>query len=266
MSLKDKVHRIIFGVDTPAGRWFDIMVMVCIALSILFVMMESVERLDRKYHKLFFIAEWILTIIFTAEYLLRIWCVRNKWRYISSFFGVIDLLAILPAYLSVIFAGSHYLVVFRAMRLLRVFRVFKLARYLGASYTILTALKASRVKITVFLIVVLNVALIVGTLMYVIEGATNPGFTSIPRSVYWAIVTMTTVGYGDIAPTSDIGQTIAAILMIVGYAIIAVPTGIVTSEVMQANVIAKEEYICRHCTQKGHDEDAEYCKYCGESL
>lgn len=264
--LREKIHEIIFEADTPAGKHFDVILLIAILGSILVVMLESVEAIDNRFHDLFFILEWILTLFFTVEYLLRIYCVYSPRKYITSFFGIIDLLAIIPTYLSLFVAGTHYFVVVRALRILRVFRILKLASFLKEGNIIISALHASRTKITVFLIFVLTMVAILGSIMYMVEGGQeNSGFTSIPRSVYWAIVTLTTVGYGDIAPSTAFGQFIAAIVMIMGYAVIAVPTGIVSAELVQANVSTNTQ-ACRNCSQEGHDDDANFCKYCGTKL
>jgi len=260
-----KLHEIIFEADTPTGKAFDVVLLINIGLSVFAVMLESVESISIRYGNLLRTMEWMFTFLFTLEYLLRIISVRKPLGYVFSFLGIIDLLAILPTYLSLFFVSTQALVIFRAIRLLRIFRVFKLARYLKEGRIISLALKASRFKITVFLTGVMSVVLIMGTLMYLIEGAEN-GFTSIPRSVYWAIVTLTTVGYGDIAPQTIPGQMVAAAIMILGYAIIAVPTGIVTSEL--SKVVEKEASTqsCPECSREGHDVDAVYCKYCGAEL
>jgi len=262
---QNKLHEIIFEADTPAGKAFDVALLIFIGLSVLAVMLESVESFASRFGPILRTLEWVFTISFTLEYILRIISVRKPLGYILSFLGIIDLLAILPTYLSLFFVGTQALIIFRAIRLLRVFRIFKLARYLKEGRVIGLALKASKYKITVFLTAVLSVVLIMGTLMYLIEGAEN-GFTSIPRSVYWAIVTLTTVGYGDIAPQTLLGQMVAAMIMIMGYAIIAVPTGIVTSEL--SKVVEKEAstQVCPECSSEGHDVDAKYCKYCSAQL
>ena len=271
--LRTKIHEIIFEADTFAGKLFDVLLLIAIIVSILAVMLESVEEFNRQYAQVFHIVEWILTIFFTIEYMLRIFCVYHPMKYMTSFYGVIDLLAILPTYLSLFFVNTHYLMVIRALRLLRVFRIFKLTHFLKEGNLILNALRASRNKIAVFLFFILMVVTIIGSLMYLIEGNSNSGFTSIPRSIYWAIVTITTVGYGDIAPKTEIGQFLAAIVMIMGYAVIAVPTGIVSAEIIHTT---KEDakrrsqmvstQACRYCSKEGHDKDAIYCKYCGEEL
>ena len=226
---RNKLHEIIYEADTPAGKLFDLILMVVIIASIILVMLESVKSIDSKYHDLLNVLEWVITILFSLEYLARIVTVNKPIKYITSFYGIIDLLSTIPKYLSLIFAGTHALVALRALRLLRVFRILKLARYLGASNNLLQALKASRAKISVFLFAVVIAAIILGTIMYLVEGEEN-GFTNIPKSVYWCIVTLTTVGFGDIAPSTPLGQFIASLVMILGYGIIAVPTGIVSAE------------------------------------
>ena len=265
-ELKLKIHEIIFEADTPMGKYFDVGLLIFIVLSVLAVILESVQELDYKYHTLFFFAEWLFTILFTIEYGLRIYCVRRPWRYIRSFYGIVDLLAILPTYLSVVLAGSQYLLTVRALRLLRIFRVFKLGRYLKETRILMIALRSSRPKIIVFLGTVLTVVIFIGSVMYLIEGDSDSGFTSIPRSIYWAIVTITTVGYGDIAPVTTLGQFLAATLMILGYGVIAVPTGIVSVELAQASRQQHFTRSCKSCSKEGHDVDAEYCKYCGDEL
>lgn len=263
---RNKLHEIIYEADTRHGRLFDIILIFAILASILFVMLESVESIDKEYHDLLNIAEWVITILFTFEYITRIVAVKKPSTYIFSFYGIIDLLATIPKYLSLIFVGTHALVALRALRLLRVFRILKLARYLGASKKLLVALRASRIKIAVFLFSVLVLTIILGTVMYLIEGPEN-GFTSIPHSMYWAIVTLTTVGYGDIAPHTPLGQFIASIVMILGYGIIAVPTGIVTSEITKADhLIPTNTQHCVNCSADSHNDKAEFCYNCGEPL
>jgi len=264
-SLKDRLHEIIFEADTPSGKWFDIALLVFIFLSVLIVMLESVDSIDAKYHQLFFIIEWVLTIGFTIEYFLRIWVIKKPSKYIFSFFGIIDFLAIIPTYLSLFFVGTHYLLVIRALRLLRVFRVLKLAHFLSESQILIAALKASRTKIFVFIFTVIMLTCIIGSVMYLVEGPEH-GFTSIPMSMYWSIVTMTTVGYGDIAPQTDFGKFLAALVMILGYGIIAVPTGIVTSELTKLKPVSLNTQACTNCGKEAHDDDADFCKYCGTKL
>ncbi len=264
MSLRKKLYVIIFGTDTPAGKAFDVVLLIAILISVLAVMLESVPSLNESYGAIFKYLEWFLTIIFTIEYLTRVYVTDARHKYIFSFYGLIDLLSLLPTYLSLIFAGTQYLLIIRALRLLRVFRILKLGRFVGEGEQLGRALKASRHKITVFMGTVLMLVIILGTIMYLVEGKEH-GFTSIPLSIYWAIVTLTTVGYGDIAPETVLGQSIASFVMILGYAIIAVPTGIVTVE-LQKDKKKQEEKACGTCKSKGHDSDAVYCKFCGEKL
>jgi voltage-gated potassium channel len=260
-----KLYGIIFEAETPLGKWFDVILLWTIVLSVLVVFLESIADLKLKYGDIFFVLEWTFTILFTIEYVLRIICVNKSFRYILSFYGIIDLLAILPTYLSLFIVGSQYLVVIRILRLLRVFRIFKLSHLLKQADILKKALLASRGKIAVFLFAVLTMIVVVGALMYVIEGPEH-GFTSIPISMYWTIVTMTTVGYGDISPQTPLGQIVASIVMIMGYAIIAVPTGIVSVEMADATRKKATTEVCPHCLKEGHDSDAVFCKACGEKL
>lgn len=264
--LKERIHEIIFEADTPMGKAFDIALLIVIVLSVLAVMLESIDYIQIKYKKLIYIIEWCFTIIFTIEYILRLYCVYRPMKYAGSFFGIIDLLAIIPSYLELFIANTHYLVVIRALRLLRIFRIFKLGHFLKESATITKALKASRPKITVFLMFILLLVIIIGSLMYVVEGGENEDFSSIPQSIYWAIVTITTVGYGDITPVTPIGKFFSAAVMILGYAVIAVPTGIVSAEFVEASKVVNNTQACRFCAKDGHDDDAIHCKYCGEEL
>jgi voltage-gated potassium channel len=264
-SWRNKLHEVIFEADTPAGKLFDVILLWAILLSVTAVMLESVKSYNILFGKFFRIVEWVFTIAFTLEYIARTISVKKPLNYTFSFFGIIDLLAIIPTYLSLIFTGTHILLVIRGIRLLRIFRIFKLARYIRESRVIILALKASRYKITVFIGTVLTLAMIMGALMYMIEGERN-GFTSIPRSIYWAIVTLTTVGYGDIAPQTVLGQVLASFIMIMGYSIIAVPTGIITVELAQAGQKTVSTQVCRNCTREGHDVDAIHCKFCGAPL
>ncbi|TDI93998.1 MAG: ion transporter [Caldithrix sp.] len=267
LTLRRRLHEIIFEADTPAGKRFDVLLIVSIVLSVTAVMLDSVQSVRNEYGGIFFFFEWGFTLLFTVEYFLRLYCVGRPRLYATSFYGVVDLLAILPTYISLILPGSQFLLVIRILRVLRIFRVFKLVQYLGEVDFLLKALRASGRKIAVFLFTVLTLVTIFGSLMYIIEDAQN-GFTSIPRSIYWAIVTLTTVGYGDITPRTEIGQALAAMIMIFGYAIIAVPTGIVTVEMAQA--FKEKETIstqsCPQCSAEGHDSDAKFCKFCGSAL
>ncbi len=265
---RKKLYIIIFEADTPAGKRFDVVLLWLIVLSVVLVMLESVREINDRYFPLLNTAEWLITAFFTFEYIARIICVKNPWRYIFSFYGLIDLLSTIPKYLSLFYLGTQVLVTFRALRLLRLFRILNLHQYVGESHNLTMALRASRTRISVFLFAILIICVVLGTVMYLVEGRTN-GFTSIPRSVYWAIVTLTTVGYGDIAPKTITGQIIASFIMILGYAIIAIPTGIVTSELSkgdggnQRNAAGKS---CPHCLAQGHPPRADYCYHCGKSL
>jgi voltage-gated potassium channel len=259
------LHEIIFEADTPAGKLFDIVLIWSILLSVLVVMLDSVGSVRLAYGNGLYRIEWFFTVLFTVEYGLRLVSVGRPLAYATSFFGIIDVLGIVPTYLSVLIPGSQYLLVIRILRVLRIFRVLKLVPYLGEANLLLRALRASRRKITVFLFTVLTVVIVLGCLMYVIEGDEN-GFTSIPISIYWCIVTLTTVGYGDISPQTAIGQFLAAMIMILGYGIIAVPTGIVTVEMSHAFKKPISTQACLQCSAEGHDADARYCKYCGAKL
>jgi voltage-gated potassium channel len=263
---RGRLHEVIFEADTRAGRAFDVALIGLILLSVLAVMLESVRGVRERFGAELFAVEVAFTVLFTVEYALRLAGVRRPLLYAKSFFGVVDLLAILPTYLSILVPGTHYLLVVRILRLLRVFRVLKLAEHLSEADVLMRALRASRRKISVFLLTVLTLVVIIGTLLYVIEGEEH-GFTSIPVSIYWAVVTLTTVGYGDISPKTPAGQTLAAVVMIIGYGIIAVPTGIVTVEIAQAarhRVVSTQA--CPECGSEGHDADAVYCKYCAGKL
>lgn len=261
------VYDIIFEAETPTGKAFDIALLVSIVLSVVAVMLETVEPIQEAYGFWLRAAEWVFTILFSIEYVLRLMTVARPGRYAWSFFGMVDLISTVPMYVSAFIPGSHSFLIVRVLRLLRIFRVFKLGRYLTEANVLLAALKASAEKIIVFLGTVLTIALIMGSLMYLVEGAEN-GFTSIPRATYWAIVTMTTVGFGDIAPATPFGQFLAAALMLMGYSILAVPTGIVSVEVASAGRQARHftTRACHECTGEGHDHDAKHCKYCGASL
>jgi voltage-gated potassium channel len=262
---RTKIYEVIFEADTPSGKLFDVLLIIAILLSVTVVFLESIEELKNDYGQIFFALEWGFTILFTAEYLLRIISVNRPLRYIFSFYGIIDFLSIAPTYLSLIIVGSQYLLAIRILRLLRVFRVFKLTHLLTQSNILVEALKASRAKIAVFLFAVLTSVVVIGAIIYVVEGPEN-GFTSIPVSMYWTIVTLTTVGYGDISPQTPLGQLIASIVMIMGYAIIAVPTGIVSVEIASAAKKQVTSQVCPNCLAEGHDKDATHCKYCGSKL
>lgn len=263
--MRKRLYSIIFEADTREGKAFDVLLIICILLSILVVMLDSVHSIDEKWGEYLWAAEWGFTLLFTLEYFTRIYCSPHPRQYITGFFGLVDLLSVIPTYISLLVPGTHYLMVIRVLRVLRIFRILKFVQYVGETKLLLSAFARSRRKITVFLFLVLALTVIFGSLMYVIEFEQNTGFTSIPISIYWAIVTMTTVGYGDISPMTPLGQFLAAIIMIMGYSIIAVPGGIVT-----ANLIASKEdhsiLSCPGCKMSNHDLDAKYCKRCGEKL
>jgi len=262
---KLKIHEIIFEADTTTGKYFDVFLILSIICSIIIVMLDSVSALNKLYGSYFNALEWFFTILFTFEYILRLLTVGRPLGYASSFYGIIDLMAIIPTYLSILFPGSHYLVVIRGLRVLRLFRVLKLVQYIDEANLLIKALIASRRKITVFLLTVSTLVIILGSIMYVIEDP-EYGFTSIPKSIYWAVVTLTTVGYGDISPQTNLGQTLAALIMILGYGIIAIPTGIVTVEMAHSYQQNTSTQVCQNCCKEGHDHDASYCKCCGARL
>ncbi|RFS19083.1 ion transporter [Chitinophaga silvatica] len=266
-SFQRKWHHILFEGNSTQGRIFDIILLLAILTSVAVVMMESVVPLQRRYEHLFHLLEWIFTILFTIEYIFRIWCSYQPKKYIFSFYGLVDLLCILPSYVEAMYGNTHFLLTIRVLRLMRIFRVFKLIPFLDESKYLVTAIQRSRRKIFVFLFFILLFTMVLGTIMYVIESGKNSDFTSIPISVYWAIVTLTTVGYGDIAPITPLGQAFSALIMIMGYAIIAVPTGIVTVEM---NKIHRAETAtsksCLGCSATGLDADSQYCKFCGTKL
>ena len=263
-SLRNRIHEIIFEADTPTGKFFDVFLMISVVASVLVVMLDSVASYREAFGEWFYVLEWFFTILFTIEYVLRIISVQRAKGYIFSFYGMVDLFSILPTYISILLPGSQYFLVIRILRVLRIFRVLKFTQYLIEVDQLRSALASSRRKITVFIFTVVTMTVIMGSLMYVVEGGKN-GFTSIPKSIYWAIVTLTTVGYGDISPQTNFGQMLSAVIMIFGYGIIAVPTGIVTVELGKAaNKYTTE--VCRYCSREGHDKDAVHCKYCGHKL
>jgi len=272
-NLKSKLHTIIYEADTPMGKLFDVVLLILILVSVILVMLESVASIDTHYHDFLYFGEWVITIFFTIEYILRIITVKKASNYIFSFYGIIDFLSTIPLYLSFILAGSNALLAVRALRLLRVFRILKITRYMGEANKLNKALRDSKPKILVFLFAVLILSIIAGTIMYLVEGEQS-GFVSIPVSVYWCIVTLTTVGFGDIAPVTPLGQFIAAIIMIMGYGIIAVPTGIVSAEYAskKTTTLDDPEYIhvntqsCQNCNENNHHDNAEFCHKCGSTL
>ncbi|MDP6374890.1 MAG: ion transporter [Pseudomonadales bacterium] len=262
---RDLVHEVIFEANTPGGKAFDVALLVMIVLSVVAVMLDSVPTISAKWGGRLYIIEWCFTILFTIEYALRLWCIKDSWQYARSFYGIVDLIGIIPTYLSMILVDVQYLLVIRILRVLRVFRVLSMVRYVGEADQLKLALAASRRKIIVFVISVLLLVVVFGSLMYLIEGPEN-GFTSIPKSVYWAVITLTTVGYGDLVPLTAIGQGLASIIMIMGYGIIAVPTGIVTMELSEAKRRQANTRTCPHCSVEGHTREATYCWRCGEHL
>lgn len=264
-DLRNTLHTIIFEADTPAGKLFDVLLIVSILVSVAVVLADSVGAIQASYGRLLMAAEWFFTILFSIEYFLRLVSVRSPLKYATSFYGVVDFIAIIPTYLSLVFPATKYFMVIRTLRILRVFRVLKLIQYMKEANLLMRALSASRRKITVFLFTVLTMVTLFGSLIYVIEGEAN-GFTSIPKSIYWAIVTMTTVGYGDISPQTALGQVLASVVMIMGYSIIAVPTGIVTVQISQEMTRRTSTQACPRCGREGHDSDAQFCKYCGERI
>jgi len=266
-GVRARIHEIIFEAETPAGKLFDVLLIVSIVVSVAVVMLDSISSLRAAYGHIFSSIEWFFTILFTIEYILRLLSVGRPMKYATSFYGIVDFLAIIPTYLSLVFPATRYFAVVRTLRILRVFRVLKLIQYLSEADILMAALRSSRRKITVFFFTVCTLVIIFGSLMYVIEGEAH-GFTSIPRSIYWAIVTMTTVGYGDLSPATAPGQALASVIMILGYSIIAVPTGIFTVEFSQALSVSKgvSTRSCPQCSGEGHDPDAKHCKFCGAEL
>jgi len=263
---QEKLHDIIYEADTKAGKWFDIILLALIFASVVIVMLESVHSYQQQYHNFFDFAEWVITILFSIEYIARIVTIKKPRSYIFSFYGIIDFLSTIPKYLALFSVGVNSLIALRALRLLRVFRILKLVPFIGESESLSKALKASRAKISVFLLTVLILTIILGTLMYLIEMNQDSGFNNIPKSMYWAIVTLTTVGYGDIAPVTPLGQFLASIIMILGYGIIAVPTGIVSAEYSKQKNVHVSTQSCPHCNATDHHDNAEYCYECGNKL
>lgn len=264
-----ELYEIIYKADTPYGKAFDVVLLIIIFVSVLFVMIESVSGLHPWVYHWLHIVEWIVTILFSIEYIARIICIKKPRQYLFSFYGIIDFLSTIPLYITLIFAGSSALITFRALRLLRVFRILKVSRYIGEGNRLMSALRDSRPKILIFLFAVVILSLIAGTAMYLIEGGES-GFTSIPVSLYWCIVTLTTVGFGDIHPVTPLGQALASIIMILGYGIIAVPTGIVSAEYSRATDPKKElastTKFCNNCGERQHMNNAKYCSNCGQKL
>jgi len=265
--LRESLNEIIFGAETPMGKLFDVVLIISILISVVAIMLDSVVTIQQKYSLELYMVEWFFTILFSLEYLVRLFCVRRPWLYARSFFGLVDLVSIIPTYISLLIPGAKYMLVIRVLRVLRLFRILKLAEYMGEANILMSALTNSRRKIMVFLYTVLTLVVIFGALMYVVEGGEH-GFSSIPKSVYWAIVTLTTVGYGDIVPHSPLGQLMSSAVMILGYGIIAVPTGIYSAELVKAYRSDDDvnNEACPACGKTGHDSDADYCKFCGHVL
>ncbi|MBA3987336.1 MAG: ion transporter [Flavobacteriales bacterium] len=268
-TIRQKIYIVIYGTNTPAGRIFDMVLLVLILLSVLAVMLETVVDIDIKYHKELILIEWIFTSLFTIEYILRIFSTKKPWKYIFSFYGIIDLVAVLPMYLSFFFPGSSVIASVRALRLLRIFRILNITQYIGESNKLKSALRDSKPKIIIFLFSVVIICVLMGTVMYLVEGEES-GFDSIPHSIYWCIVTLTTVGFGDITPVTGLGRFIASLIMITGYGIIAVPTGIVSAEFTKQKIKGKKKVkaisMCPVCNERGHKVEADYCYNCGEKL
>ncbi|MBE8167169.1 MAG: ion transporter [Shewanella sp.] len=263
--LKLRLRSVIFGTDTPAGRYFDIALIVCIVISVMLILLDTTGYIHREYGDLIQVLEWFFTIVFTIEYALRLYCSANAWSYGRSFYGLIDLLSILPSYLVFIFPGANFTLVIRVFRLFRIFRVLKLLRYLSDGNMLLRSMLQSARKVFIFFFSVSLVIMVLGAVMYVVEGPNN-GFTSIPKSIYWTIVTITTVGYGDITPHTSLGQGIAAFTMLLGYSIIAIPTGILTAEISQEMTKQRDLRSCSNCSKTGHHADANFCLNCGTEL
>jgi len=265
VNLKQNIKTVIFGTNTKAGKLFDEILILTIILSIITVCFESVSTYNEQYGNILYFAEWVFTIMFTLEYLLRIYCVRIPASYIFSFYGIIDLLSVAPTYLSILIPGTQALSVIRILRVLRIFRVLKLFQYMGEAEQLSKALIASKKKIFIFFFVVINIVVILGSVMYLVESK-NSGFTSIPKSIYWAIVTLTTVGYGNIAPITPLGQAISATIMLIGYSIIAVPTGIITSQLTISKSNSDKNTTCVVCDKDDLIEGSQFCRHCGSKI
>ncbi|ABM00318.1 ion transporter [Shewanella amazonensis] len=264
-ELKKKLRIIIFGTDTPAGRWFDLALILCIIASVTLVLLDTVSSINARWGGLIHVLEWIFTVIFTLEYGIRIYCSAHRWQYAHSFYGIVDLLSVLPSYLALFFPGANFTLIIRVLRLFRIFRVLKLLRYLSEGNLLLKAMMQSSRKVFLFFFSVSLIIMVLSAIMYMVEGPEN-GFSSIPKSIYWTIVTITTVGYGDITPKTELGQAIAALTMLIGYSIIAIPTGILTAEISQEIGRHRDLRRCSNCLKTGHDQDAEYCNKCGSEL
>ncbi|MGC6470041.1 MAG: ion transporter [Flavobacteriales bacterium] len=262
---RNRIHEIIFEADTREGKVFDVTLLIAILLSVLGVILTSVKWIEHEYGDFLRLVEWFFTILFTIEYFLRIYSINKPWKYIFSFMGIIDLLSIIPTYLVFLYPPMWVLIDIRIIRLIRIFRVFKLSRYLRGANVMQIALRSSQPKIIVFLLSISLIVVVLGTLMYIVEGQKN-GFENIPKSIYWAVVTLTTVGYGDVVPVTAFGQFLASVIMILGYGIIAVPTGIVSASMVNATQNKVSTQACRDCAKEGHEIDAIHCKFCGSVL
>ncbi len=268
ITLKERLYRIIFKRDTKAGNLFDIIIIGLIVVSVCFVILESVDSIGNRYAALFHLLQWGFTIIFTIEYLLRVYSAKDRWQYATSFFGIVDLLAILPSYYGIFFTGARHLLIIRILRLLRIFRIFEMGHFVSEGAIVVSALRASKTKIIVFLGFVIIASILMGALMYMVEAEYNSEIQNIPDGIYWAIVTLTTVGYGDAVPVTNTGKMLASIVMILGYGVIAVPTGIVTAEI-SSRVLSPRERLntkCRNCGDGAHLKNSVYCHSCGEAL
>ncbi|MGF1724113.1 ion transporter [Photobacterium nomapromontoriensis] len=265
LNRRQKIYQIIFGTQTKAGQYFDIVLIIAILSSELILILSSMQAIETRFSDSLFVLEWVFTLLFTIEYLLRLYCSPKPWAYARSFYGVIDLIAVLPSYLAFLFPGSNYLLIFRLIRVMRIFRILKLARFLKDSNILLRSLLMAQRKILVFFSSVAIIVTVLGSLLFIIEGPYN-GFSSIPASIYWAIVTITTVGYGDVVPQTDLGKALASFTMLLGYSILAVPTGIITAELSQEMKTQRELIRCTNCSTSGHESDARFCRKCGTEL
>lgn len=265
MTLKQRLYEIIFGTETRAGRYFDLLLIATILCSVVVLLIDTIAPVHLRFGDSLRILEWAFTLLFTVEFIARLYCSPNRRAYLFSFYGIVDLLAILPTYLSLFVPGAQQLLIIRVLRVLRIFRVLKLLRYLADANLLMRTLRAAKRKIIIFAFCVITMMMIFGSLMYLIEGP-EAGFTSLPKSIYWAVVTLTTVGYGDITPQSPLGQFVAAVAMFTSYAIIAIPTGIVSAELIQEAQRSRNTLLCSHCERTGHEQDALFCKYCSARL
>ena len=267
-SFRQNLERIVFRDDSKTGRWFDIGVMALILISVSLVIIDSVDSVDKTFHEIFVLTEWVFTILFTIEYLMRIYAAPNRWKYMTSFFGIVDFLAIAPSYIGIFVPGTRHLLIIRILRILRIFRIFQMGHFVSEGSIMASALKASKIKILVFMVSIWIVAMLLGALMYMVEADYNPNINNIPRGIYWAIVTLTTVGYGDIIPVTVAGRILASMVMILGYGIIAVPTGIVTAEIA-ARVLGPMDRLkltCKECGNADHLKNSNYCHHCGHGI